>query len=125
MRILPTFTDYRRFKYVVTLDGSDYELLFYWNSRSDCWYMSINDPVDETPILSGVRLNVLWDLLYSHRQKGQLPPGFFFVLDLSGDLREFEALEDFGERVKLVYLSEGEAEVYPGAEDLGITITTP
>ena len=88
----------------VTLDGTPYNLKFYFNKRRSVWYMSIREQ-DETDIVVGVPLYVGWPTLQRFRDT-RLPPGALIPFDTSGDNRD-PTFEDFGTRVKLIYIESG------------------
>ena len=89
---------------VVSLDGTPYDLKFYFNLRRAVWYMSIRTQ-DKEDIIQGVPLFVGWPPLERFKDT-RLPPGMFMVLDTS-DKNLDPTFEDFGNRVKLLYIEIG------------------
>jgi hypothetical protein len=85
----------------VTLDGSDYLLTFDYHASEDRWYMSIAD-VNESPLVSGVKVLANWPLLSQYSALG-LPPGTLFSFDNSAQGGEPPGQYDLGNRVLLLY----------------------
>lgn len=108
MRILPTFTEYGAFKYLIDLDGVRYLLRYWWSSRNTSWYLSVYTSDGEL-IAGGMRLNLgklifLRDGVVDER----LPPGKIALIDRSGEGRDIETQTELGERVAIIYATEEE-----------------
>lgn len=103
MKILPTFTEYGAFKYLVDLESTRYLLRFRWLSRPASWYLSVYTSDGEL-ISGGVRLN-LGKLIFQRDGviDGRLPPGRIALIDRSGEGRDIETQNELGERVEIVY----------------------
>jgi cag pathogenicity island protein 13 len=92
----------------VRLDGRDYVLELRFNQREDRWYLSIADD-ESVPLLSGLKLQANWPLLWRHRYNVQLPPGEIMAAVTTGD-RTPPTLNDLGEgkRCELTYFDRAE-----------------
>ena len=88
----------------VTLDGITYKFLYRWNERSGHWYLSIY-LLDDTPIITGLRIIIGWNLLLNVNNL-QKPQGALFFLDLSTNdgLGDPPGSDDLGNRVQGYYL---------------------
>jgi len=91
----------------VSLSGRLYTLRWLWNERDARWFMDLALS-DGTPIVSGVRVVVGWDLLASVTHESR-PPGAIIFFDhttsdetLRGD---DPGLDDFGDRVVGYYVT--------------------
>ena len=98
---LPLRTDgYPHYDFDVELDGRIYNLEMKWNERDSTWFMTMSDS-EESPIVSGVRLVVDWDLLRTCVD-ARRPPGTLMAVDSTGE--GYPSLADLGSRVQLVYV---------------------
>ena len=63
---------------------------------------------EEQPVLLGLKLVANWPLLRHYHHDPRVPPGEFFVMDLTGD-RTPPGLDDLGEgkRCELTYFEVG------------------
>lgn len=90
------------FKFQTDLDGVTFSFSFQWNETAAAWFMTIGD-AEENPLVSGLRVVVGFPLA-----NRVLPAGFFtgllYAVDTSGQDLD-PALDDFGTRVLLKYLS--------------------
>jgi hypothetical protein len=68
----------------VNLDGVEFILSLAYNQREERWYLSIADDED-VPIISGLKLQANWRLLYRHRYNTKLPAGELMATDTTGD----------------------------------------
>ena len=94
------------FTEAVTLDGSVFNLRFYWNTRAAAWFMDISDAVNN-PILAGVRLVVSYPLLGQHPES-TMPTGELLVYDPNPTTRQTEpGRNDFTDErgLQLLYVS--------------------
>lgn len=101
-----TMYDTASFSESVTLDGNEYRLRFYWNTRGQFWSMDIAD-ANNNPLVSGVKLIANFPLLIQHTEEG-LPPGDFFIVDPSSKTQYVEPGRwDFtsGRNLSLTYWS--------------------
>lgn len=100
--VIPTRSDGTpHYSFSCELDGAMYGFEFRWNERAKSWFASLSD-ADGAPILSGQRVRAgaaLFHLAVSTRK----PPGFFAVVDTTGQGRH-PGLTDLGARVVLYYL---------------------
>jgi hypothetical protein len=83
------------------LDGVTYAFRFRWSTRGACWHMDLHT-VDNTPIVTSVRLVSGWPLLRRVRSSLR-PPGELFMIDTTGQDQD-PTLEEFGTRYGLFYL---------------------
>lgn len=90
----------------VSLDGTIYQLRFYFNDRMGFWFMDIldqsgNEVLSELPMFTDYPLN--WR--EAQRIPGT-PPGIFYVIDETGQ-NNLPTRDNFGADVKLYYLQAG------------------
>lgn len=105
---IPLPVELERFSVRATLDGSEYKIKLDWNDRASLFSVSIYTAAD-VAIVEGQAGKV--DLpLFSRFADARLPGGYLMLQDTSGTRTEIEAVEDLGDRVKLVYVP---------ADDLG------
>jgi len=100
---IPTSTEpFQRM--TVRLDGRDYVLELRYNQREERWYLSIADD-EGAPILSGLKLQANWPLLWRHRYNTQVPPGEILAAVTTATDRSPPTLNDLGEgkRCELTY----------------------
>jgi hypothetical protein len=103
---IPVPVDLPRFAIVVALDGTDYRLAMWWNTRDSRWYLSIS-LTDGTQLVSGVAVVVGFPLL-GRFASPDLPPGMLLAIDSTGDGVEIGQQADLGNRVRLVYIPEAD-----------------
>jgi hypothetical protein len=84
----------------VELDGVQYTMRLLWSERGQAWHLDLGD-VENTPILSGLRLVTGFPLLYRFHYLA-VPPGELYFVDLRG-LAGKPTLEDMGVRFQLFY----------------------
>ncbi|MEI9951623.1 MAG: hypothetical protein WDO74_22250 [Pseudomonadota bacterium] len=91
----------------VRLDGRDYVLELRFNQREARWYLSIADD-ESVPILSGLKLQANWPLLWRHRYDTRVPPGEILAAVTTATDRSPPTLLDLGEgkRCELTYYDE-------------------
>ena len=70
------------YKFRITLSGTIYTLHVYYNTRSNRYYLDINDSSDN-PILVGVPILIRMNLTGQYATL-TIPPGVFFATDDSG-----------------------------------------
>lgn len=99
---IPVFASVPLYTERVTLDGVEYILGFDWNGRENRWYFSLS-LVDGTPVTSGVKLVCNWPLLRKVHSSIR-PPGNLTAIDFSPFGGESPGFDDFGIRVRLVYI---------------------
>ena len=86
-----------------TLDGTDYDLHFRYNSRELRWYFDVFSKEGD-PLLYGNKIICFYPLLDLQTQSRDLPPGFFYCPSSTGDLSPPKLNElGPGRRCKLVY----------------------
>jgi hypothetical protein len=105
---IPTTSDpFQRM--TVRLDGSDYVIELRYNQREERWYLSIADD-ESVPILSGLKLQANWPLLWRHRYDTRVPPGEIMVTVTTATDRSPPTLDDLGEgkRCELSYYDAAE-----------------
>lgn len=98
---IPCALDTPLYSQRVTLDGTEYILLFDWNDREARWYLSLFT-IDEKPLATGIKVIANWSLL--RRYKGNaVPSGVLMAVDMSPMGGEPPGFTELGARVKLVY----------------------
>lgn len=90
------------YSFEVVLEGIAYKFEFRWNVRGEFWVFDIADGAG-TVLVTGQRVVVDLPLLGRYKFEG-LPTGSLFAVDTSG-AGEDPTLDDFGNRVTLVYLT--------------------
>jgi hypothetical protein len=95
-----------RFSFEISLEGTQYSLLFDWNTRAARWFITLS-AADGTVLLTSVA-GVVDFPLFSRFADPRLPPGRLMLLDTSGAGQEMTAQEELGTRVQLVYLTASE-----------------
>lgn len=121
MIVLPAFPQLPAYRYTITLEGSEYQLRFYWLQRSRSWYMDILE-VDGTELATGMRLTVLWPMTIRKRDP-RLPPGQFLCVCREDVTRDISAQSDLGSTHFVAYYPQGDLVTDP--EDPDYTITVP
>lgn len=100
---IPVRSDLDAYSLIVTLEGTDYRLAFRYNTRAARWIMSM-ELTDGTALASGIPIVANVPLLGRWSWKDDLPAdGFLMAVDSTGDEEE-PAKEDFGDRVKLLWV---------------------
>jgi hypothetical protein len=96
----------------VTLDGTQYILLFNFNQRCATWYLSLQT-IDGDDITDGIKLVAGWDLLVKCADPNR-PPGRLYVLSTTSDWSP-PGLADLapGGRCVLTYLPIADYEALP------------
>lgn len=103
---IPTF-DSPFYTQVIDLDGVDYLFDFRYNQRENAWYFSIA-LVDETPLVSGIKIVVNVGLLQRFPSP-LLPPGLLIALSNTTD-QSPPGIGELGttSRVTLLYFDKAE-----------------
>ena len=100
---IPVRSDLDRYSLTVDLEGTEYRLLFAFNSRDDHWYLSV-DLTDGTALVSGTAIVADSPLLGRWAWRQELPAdGYLMAVDSSGEAEE-PRKEDLGDRVKLLWV---------------------
>ena len=111
---IPLRSDLPHFDISVELEGFNYTLEFYWNTREACFYMNIFDNNQE-PVLLSVKAVIDQPLGFRYKLP-KMPPGCLIMTDTSGarldptwsnDLQR----SDLGDRVILDYFESAELPV--------------
>ena len=55
--------------FMISLNGTDYRLTFYWNSPANCWMLDLAD-ADSNPMIQGIPVVTGLDLLYQYKYLG-------------------------------------------------------
>lgn len=100
-----------RFSLETDVREVSYKFTFRFNSRESKWYMDITDPDTDANIRNGVKLVADYPLLRAFLGDDR-PQAVFFAIDTESGGIDPETLNDFGERVKLIF-QEFESE-FPG-----------
>lgn len=87
MITVPTFGNFADYTEIVQLAGVTYRLRFYFNTRSDSWYLDVLG-AGGTVFVAGVRVRLEWPLLRQYVLEDELPAGQMVVLDLLNTRRE-------------------------------------
>ncbi len=104
---VPTRNDLPAYKYVVQLDGVNYQLAYYFNPRVGLvgkWFVSLSDQVGN-PIVGPVPVVATWPLFDRFKEEAVFP-GTLFAFDTSGQ-NEDPGQFDLGDRVRMLYLEAG------------------
>lgn len=97
---IPIRSDLPAYNFQINLEGTVFTLHFRYNSRSERWFMDINDTDDEQ-IVVGIPL--LYGLPLVDRYKDErLPLGRFIIVDETGEERN-PTRDGFGTDFKLLY----------------------
>jgi len=92
----------------VNLDGVNYRLRVWFNSRESTWYIDIFDQ-NEVTIVGGIKLVPSVFLLTKYRSVTNLPAGNLFLFDSDqNDQSAVLGLTDLGVRFTLLYFSAAE-----------------
>lgn len=98
---IPTSPDAPFYSQVSQLEGVDYGLVFVYDQRENCYYLSIED-VAGNPIVKGVKL-VCNVSLIGHFSIESLPPGVLFVLSSDVFNQTPPGIDELGSRCQLMY----------------------
>jgi hypothetical protein len=110
--IIPTASEVPLYTQRTTLDGVEYVLRFDWNARTETWFLQLFD-ANYTALTGMIRVVIGLDLLRLHLTTEGVPPGQLIAADpgaLFGDGQERPAYDDFGSRVRLLYIDASESE---------------
>lgn len=104
-----TRNDLPTYNYVISLDGVNYNLSYYFNPRMDSgngkWFLQIADQTGNI-LVAAVPIVVTWPLLDRFVDQ-EIPPGMLMGFDTSGQNKDPGQFE-LGDRVRVLYLeSEG------------------
>lgn len=100
--LIPVRSDLDDYSITVDLGGKSYGLRFAWNTRDGRWMMDIRDS-SGTALKTGLPV-IVNTPLNGRFADSTMPDGYLIALDTSGDYQEIEAQEDFGGRVKLLFI---------------------
>lgn len=100
MVTIPLRSDIPQYDFQVELDGQTYGLNFFWNDRSEAWFMGVSDA--DGPIVDGVRVVVGFPLGRRCRD-ARMPPGTFQAQDTTGAHQD-PGLNDLGSRTQIYYI---------------------
>lgn len=100
-QIIPVRNDIPAFTLRVDLTQVEFVLGFRFNERDGFWYMSLADALND-PIVSGMRV-VIGVPLFRHSADLRRPVGEIVAIDQTNQGRECNTIEEFGDRVVLVY----------------------
>ena len=100
---IPVTSDPQAYEFTITLDGTPYLLRFYFNRRRGTWHFSIKTQ-DGVDIVNGIPIFVNWPVLDRFKDT-RLPPGTFLAVDSTSQGLD-PGQEDFGTRVKFLYIEE-------------------
>jgi hypothetical protein len=108
IQIIPTLTDGTpEYTQITSLDGTNYLLIFSYNSRDLHWYLTTRTEAEEEIIgCEGVKL-VQGGFPIRRVYDQNRPPGEFLVLS---DLKTEPGLNDLGDTSLLVYIPEADME---------------
>ena len=101
---IPVTSDPQSSSMQITLDLVPVILKTYYNSRRGTWHLSIKAQ-DGTDLVNGAPIFVGWPVLSRFRDT-RLPPGDFLAVD-TGNQSLDPGQDDFGTRVKLIYVEFG------------------
>ncbi len=111
MVIIPTFNinnNSARFSQNIDLGGTIYNLLIYWNNRTELWFLDIRD-LNQNPILTGSLLSPNNPIFANSRANQSLPNGDIVLIDLKNDLDNVDLTFDtFGVRYQVVFYTDEE-----------------
>lgn len=88
-------------EFSVTLDGEDYTLGWYYNRRTDSYFVDLDK--DGERVISGARVCTDWPLFRPYVDD-RLPPGELWAISTTED-KSPPTEGDFGERIVLMYRS--------------------
>lgn len=97
------------YQIITNLDNTTLGIKIRYNSRNDCWYMSIYD-IDNVLLLDSIPL--LSKIVQMVRPYGKLPLGTygdFIVHDTSGKKQDCDR-ENFGNIIRMYYVNADEVE---------------
>lgn len=98
---IPTDSVQPDHEFPIDLDGKTYLLRFIFNFRSLRWSMNVSTEPGEL-LIAGIPLTTLSDLL-GRFVNPDLPPGIFFIQDISGNRLEMTSQESLGSTHILYY----------------------
>lgn len=98
---LPVRSDLEAYSFVCALDGTNYQLSFTFNYRSNLWAMDVALN-DGTAVVSGIPVQTNVILTERFLWNPLMPPGHFFPLDTSGAAAD-AGRNDLGNNVLLLY----------------------
>lgn len=98
---IPVRSDLDYYAMAVTLGELEFRLTFAYNTRDARWYMDVAKS-DGTALVSGVKIVADHPLLLRYTNI-DLPVGYLVATDSTGEGIEPEK-DDFGDRVKLVFI---------------------
>jgi hypothetical protein len=100
---IPTRSDLDRYSLTVDLEGTEYRLLFAYNSRDGHWYLSV-ELADGTRLVSGTAIVADAPILPRWTWNASLPAdGYLMAVDATGEGEE-PTKYDLGDRIKLLWV---------------------
>ena len=103
---IPTTSASPSYTQRTAIDGATYTWSFDWNARDSHWYLSLADASGD-PMLSGFKMVVDADLLWSIRYDERIPQGLLAAMDMT--LQGVDAgRDDLGARVQMRYYTTDE-----------------
>ena len=104
-------SDLRKHRQRVTLDGTEYRIVFTWRQRQRAWYFDIYSQSGD-PISLGRRISAGWSPTRTATDE-RLPPGAFVVKGVDGYSRS-----DLGDDLQVWYYGTAEIAALPAIDDL-------
>lgn len=99
---IPVDSTQAAFEQTMVLDGINYLLRIYWNTRDESWYLDLF-ATNETSIICGLKLVVNYDFIGFYVQT-DVPPGMFILYDDTNS--EIPCgRNDLGNRCILLYIT--------------------
>lgn len=106
IQFLPVIPSVPHYRFSTVLAGDPYILDVRWNDRDEAWRFDLYE-IDETLIAPGIKIVLGAALGRTHTHK-LFAGGAFFAIDtaaVSPEAGVDATLDDFGQRVRLVYLT--------------------
>lgn len=99
---IPVNSTQAAFEQTITLEGINYLMRIYWNTRDEAWYLDLF-LTDDTPVICGLKLVVNYDFTGFYVQEN-VPPGMFMLYDDTNSEVPC-GREDLGNRCILIYIT--------------------
>lgn len=103
MLFIPLISTESNYERIVTLNGVDFILRFFWNDRAGGWFLTIRDSAGND-LITAQRLVAHYPFAYHATIEGT-PAGQLWVVDSDG--KGDPGLRDLGIRVHLMYEEAG------------------
>ena len=110
----------QKYKFSIVLDGVTFNIYLQYMFRSDRWYISLSDAL-ENPLVMGKKMVIDFSL-FEYNIKSGMPKGQIVLFDTSGTGEEC-GFADLGNRCKLIYLEDSEDEPIPYKSYYDSTLT--